>query len=63
VSWASKYEKDQSLVLYCARTGGGTSARVVQILSDLSYGKVHVLEEGWHAWVDAGYPDEPKGQS
>ena len=58
--WAQKYPKDKSLIFYWAWKYGKTSARVARYFLQKGYHKVFVLQGGWSAWQQAGYPIENK---
>jgi len=52
--------KDKEIILYCTWHNEATSARAAQILLDKGFKKVSALKGGFNAWLDAGYPTEPK---
>ena len=58
--WAGKYAHDKTLVLYDACPVGYYSARVANKLIFMGFQRVFVLNGGWEAWVQAGFPTEPK---
>jgi rhodanese-related sulfurtransferase len=52
---------DLPVVVYCATPLQSGSAQVASRLRDLGFEEVYVLEGGYGAWRDGGYPLEPKG--
>ena len=48
------------MLISSPRPAGLTSARLALKLVDRGYPSVYVLEGGWKAWQEAGYPVEPK---
>ena len=59
-SWADKYPKDKTLVLYCSWFGEFTSAGLAQKLLVKNYKKVYALKGGWIEWLKAKYPVDKK---
>jgi rhodanese-related sulfurtransferase len=59
-SWAKKYSKKKTIVLYWAWQDEATSARVAQELIKLGFKKVFALKGGWNEWDQASYPTERK---
>ena len=59
-TWAANLPKDKKIVLYCALTNEGTSARVAQDLLTMGFPQVWALKGGWVEWDKTGYPTEPK---
>ena len=59
-SWADKYPKDKSYVLYSALPGEVTSARVAMQLIDRGFQDVYALQGGLRRWTKAKYPTEIK---
>jgi rhodanese-related sulfurtransferase len=54
-SWALKYPKDKTIVLYWSWHNEATSARVAQEMISLGFKRVYVLKGGWNEWLAAGY--------
>jgi len=52
--------QDREIITYCTCTNEHTSARVARILMDKGFKNVKALLGGFSAWVEAGYPTEPK---
>jgi rhodanese-related sulfurtransferase len=48
--------RDKALVLYCYGAHCGLSTRQGKLLLDNGYDKLLVLDYGWRAWTEAGYP-------
>ncbi len=51
------YPSDTRIIAYCAGTGCRTShALAKRLVAKLGYREVEVLEGGWPAWQNAGFP-------
>jgi rhodanese-related sulfurtransferase len=59
-TWGPQLPRGRQIVLYCAWPHEATSARVARQLMGLGVPGVMVLTGGWNAWLEAGYPTEPK---
>jgi 3-mercaptopyruvate sulfurtransferase SseA len=59
-SWANKYSKDATIVLYCAWAEEATSVRVARELKMMGFNKLFALEGGRMEWYLAHYQTEPK---
>lgn len=53
---AAELPKDKLLVAYCTCKAEGLSLQAAEALRKLGYRKVAVLEGGYPAWVNAGFP-------
>ncbi len=58
-TWADKYPKDKTLVLYCSSPNEETSARTARQLTARGFTRVYVLKDGWNGWKEAGFDVEP----
>ncbi len=56
--------RDREVVLYCTCPNEATSARIAAQLSTHGITRVAVLQGGFHAWRERGYPlvDSPQHQ-
>jgi tRNA 2-thiocytidine biosynthesis protein TtcA len=54
---AIPFDRDDEIVLYCG--SGNSCSRVAKTLRERGYRAV-ALEGGYKAWVDAGFPTEPR---
>jgi rhodanese-related sulfurtransferase len=59
-SWAHKYSKNDTILLYCSWTNEGTSARVAGELREMGYKDAYAIKGGWDGWEIARYPIEKK---
>ena len=51
---------DRLIIPYCTWPEEASSARAAQILLDHGFKNVYPLKGGFGAWLNAGYPLEPK---
>lgn len=58
--WGRQYSPEQTLVLYCRCQEEFASRQVAAVLKFQGRSRVLVLKGGWEAWVQGGYPTEPK---
>lgn len=54
------WQKLQEIVAYCACSDDATSLLAIETLKKAGFKNVKALWGGWHAWIEAGYPTEPK---
>jgi rhodanese-related sulfurtransferase len=54
------WPKDKEIITYCSCAGEETSGRVAEVMSAHGFQRVKALVGGFDAWVEAGYPLEPK---
>ena len=59
-SWATKYPKNKTLVLYCSSPNEETSARTARQLMANGFTRVYVLKGGWSEWKKAGFTVETR---
>jgi rhodanese-related sulfurtransferase len=52
--------KDREIVTYCACPKDHSSISAAQVLQASGFKRVKVLQGGWHEWLRAGGPVEPK---
>ena len=52
--------KDREIVTYCACPKDHSSISAAQVLQASGFKRVKVLQGGWHEWLKAGGPVEPK---
>jgi rhodanese-related sulfurtransferase len=58
--WAARYDKEKTVVIYCAWPNEGTSASVALQLAKKGFANVYALKGGWKEWQSADLPTEPK---
>ncbi len=56
LDWADEIETATRIVVICAGIECSDSIQVAERLLEIVDGPVYVIEEGWRAWQDAGYP-------
>lgn len=54
------WQKSQEIIAYCACPDDATSLIATQTLKKAGFKNVKALWGGWNAWIEAGYPTEPK---
>ncbi len=55
--------KDREIVTYCACPNDESSIAAAQILQANGFKRVRVLQGGWHEWLKAKGPVEPRARS
>jgi len=58
--WADRYDRSQTIVIYCSSPREQTSEAVARKLVQQGFGDVRVLHGGWHVWKDARLPVQRK---
>jgi rhodanese-related sulfurtransferase len=59
-TWADKYSKDKTLVLYCSSPNEETSAWTARQLMANGFTRAFVLKGGWSEWKKAGFTVETR---
>ena len=59
-SWADKYPREKTLILYCAWPNEATSARTAQRLKGKGFQKIYALKGGWRDWKASAFPIQKK---
>jgi rhodanese-related sulfurtransferase len=55
--------KDREIITYCACPNDESSIAAAQILQANGFKRVRVLQGGWHEWLKAKGPVEPRAKS
>jgi rhodanese-related sulfurtransferase len=62
-NWASRYDSDQMIVLYCSTPAEKTSRATAQKLLQKGFSRVKVLRGGWVMWQTSDLPVQRKDKA